>query len=179
MDEKGDLPQQIEHTAGVNDQDEFGKNVNASGQAGNIHEHEMSVRQALRAYPWAVFWSLVVSMSVIMEGYDTILIGSLYGYPAFQHQFGKYSASAASYQIPGKWQAAMGSGPQAGAIVGALVNGWLTPKFGFRPMFIAGLILMIAFVFISFFGMTVELQAVGQIMCGFVLSSLPQITTYH
>lgn len=144
----------------------------ASAQAANTREHEMTVRQTLRAYPWAVFWSLVVSMSVIMEGYDTILIGSLYGYPAFKKSFGHYSTFARSYQIEGKWQAAMGSGPQAGAIIGAMVNGWLTPKYGYRPMFLVGLILMIAFVFISFFGMSVELQAVGQIMCGYVITRL-------
>lgn len=37
-------------------------------EAANIREHAMGVREALRAYPWAVFWSLVVSMSIIMEG---------------------------------------------------------------------------------------------------------------
>lgn len=135
-------------------------------RAANEHEHEMGVRQALRAYPWAVIWSLAISMSVIMEGYDTILIGSLYGYPSYQKQFGVYSSSAKSYQIEGKWQAAMGSGPQAGAFVGALANGWLCQRYGFRPVFLGALILMIAFVFISFFGKTVELQAVGQILCG-------------
>lgn len=34
----------------------------------NIEEHEQSLWQALRAYPGAVFWSLTVSMSIIMEG---------------------------------------------------------------------------------------------------------------
>lgn len=47
----------------------------AEAQAANAHEHSLTVREALKAYPWAVFWSLVVSMSIIMEGYDTILIG--------------------------------------------------------------------------------------------------------
>jgi hypothetical protein len=37
-------------------------------QLANINEHATTVRQALRAYPWAVFWTLVVLMSIIMEG---------------------------------------------------------------------------------------------------------------
>lgn len=139
---------------------------NNAAAAGNRHEHELTVREALRAYPWAVFWSLLVSMSVIMEGYDTILIGSLYAYPSFQHQFGVYNPDLKRYNIAGPWQSALGSGPVAGAFIGALANGFLVSRFGFRPIFFSGMILMIAFVFISFFGTTVELQVVGQVMCG-------------
>jgi hypothetical protein len=36
-------------------------------------EHALSPLQAVRAYPMAIFWSFMVSMCVIMEGYDTIL----------------------------------------------------------------------------------------------------------
>lgn len=137
-------------------------------QAANIHEHSLTVRQALRAYPYAVLWSLAISMSIIMEGYDTILIGSLYAYPTYAKQFGSPSGAAGTYQIPARWQSAMGSGPQAGAIIGAMANGVIVQHFGYRPAFMIGLVLMIAFVFVSFFGMSVELQAVGQILCGYV-----------
>lgn len=135
-------------------------------QAANVHEHSLTVRQALRAYPWAVFWSLVVSMSIIMEGYDTILIGSLYAYPTYAQKFGQPVPGSTNYQIPANWQSAMGSGPQAGAFIGALSNGFLIQRFGYRPVFVGGLVLMIAFVFVSFFGMSVQLQAAGQILCG-------------
>lgn len=134
--------------------------------AANLAEHEMTVRKALRAYPWAVVWALTVSMSVIMEGYDTILIGSLFGYPAYQKQFGSYSEVSGNYQINGSWQVALGSGPVAGSVIGAFVNGLVVQRYGFRPAFIGGLILMTAFIFISFFGQTIQLQAVGQILCG-------------
>jgi hypothetical protein len=40
-------------------------------------EHELTPSQAIRAYPMAIFWTLMVSMCVIMEGYDTILIGNV------------------------------------------------------------------------------------------------------
>lgn len=36
-------------------------------------EHSLSPRQAIQAYPMAIFWSLMVSFCVIMEGYDMIL----------------------------------------------------------------------------------------------------------
>ncbi|CAK7207874.1 hypothetical protein SEUCBS139899_010689 [Sporothrix eucalyptigena] len=132
----------------------------------SAHEHALNVRQALKAYPYAVLWSLVISMSIIMEGYDTILIGSLYAYPSYAKAFGEPSSSDGSYQIAARWQSAMGSGPQAGAIIGAFANGLLIQRFGYRPSFMLGMVLMLAFVFVSFFGMSVQLQAVGQILCG-------------
>lgn len=46
-------------------------------KAGNENEHALSIRDALTQYRWAVFWSLMVSMSIIMEGYDTNLIGNV------------------------------------------------------------------------------------------------------
>lgn len=36
-------------------------------------EHALRPLQAIKYYPMAIFWSLMVSMCVIMEGYDTIL----------------------------------------------------------------------------------------------------------
>ncbi|RSL85679.1 hypothetical protein CEP52_016062 [Fusarium oligoseptatum] len=134
-------------------------------QAANEHEHSLTVRQALKGYPWAVAWSLTVSLSIIMEGYDTILIGSLYAYPTFARRFGSLDESTGTYQIPTPWQSAMGSGPQAGAIIGALINGIIIQRFGYRPAFMLGVVLMTSFIFISFFGMSVQLQAVGQILC--------------
>ena len=40
---------------------------------GATAEHNMSVWDAIKAHPMAVFWSLAVSCTIIMEGYDTIL----------------------------------------------------------------------------------------------------------
>lgn len=37
-------------------------------------EHTLTVWQAIKKYPKACLWSLVVSMVIIMEGYDTILV---------------------------------------------------------------------------------------------------------
>ncbi len=39
-------------------------------------ESELSPLQAIKAYPMAIVWSLLVSTCVVMEGYDTILIGN-------------------------------------------------------------------------------------------------------
>ncbi|PNP81436.1 hypothetical protein FNYG_05242 [Fusarium nygamai] len=109
-------------------------------QAANAYEHALTVRQALKSYPWAVAWSLVGSLSIIMEGYDTILIGSLYAYPTYARRFREYQNATKTYQIPTRWQSAIGSGPQAGAIIGAISDGFIIQRFGYRPAFLLGVV---------------------------------------
>ncbi|KAK9482229.1 hypothetical protein V1527DRAFT_477053, partial [Lipomyces starkeyi] len=46
-------------------------------------EHQMSIIEAIKLYPKAVGWSIVLSLAIIMEGYDLILLGSLYAFPTF------------------------------------------------------------------------------------------------
>lgn len=39
-------------------------------------EHRMSLMEGLRTYPKAVGWSVLISTAIVMEGFDTILMGS-------------------------------------------------------------------------------------------------------
>ncbi|KAL5042400.1 hypothetical protein BDW71DRAFT_216998 [Aspergillus fruticulosus] len=133
-------------------------------QAANAAEHSMTVRQALRVYPWAVIWSLAISMSIIMEGYDTNLIGNFYAYPGFKEQFGQQYAHR--YEVPEKWQSALGAGGNAGCIIGAFLNGYLVKHYGFKKVFMGGLLCMCGFIFVSFFGKSVGVQVAGQVLCG-------------
>lgn len=137
-----------------------------SARRGNGREHSITVREALKSYYPAVLWSWTVSMAIVMEGYATILVGNLFAYPTYAKRFGKYDSSTQSYQIESKWQSAMYSAPQGFAFLGAFLNGWIISKHGYRPAFMTALVLMTGFTAINVFGMSVELQAVGQILSG-------------
>lgn len=50
------------------------------------NEHNLTVRNALKLYPKAVMFSLLLSTAVIMEGYDLSLMGSFFGYPQFKNR---------------------------------------------------------------------------------------------
>ncbi|KAG5752102.1 hypothetical protein H9Q69_005670 [Fusarium xylarioides] len=41
-------------------------------------EHNLTLLQAIRKYPKAVMWSVLLSTSIIMEGYDIVLISSFF-----------------------------------------------------------------------------------------------------
>lgn len=51
-----------------------GKTLNEEARQHTITEHSLGVFQALKLYPKAVGWSLFISMSIVMEGYDTNLV---------------------------------------------------------------------------------------------------------
>jgi hypothetical protein len=53
-------------------------------------EKSMTIWQAVRNNPAAICWSLTISTCVIMEGYDTALLGNFWAYPSFQRKFGDF-----------------------------------------------------------------------------------------
>jgi MFS transporter, SP family, general alpha glucoside:H+ symporter len=48
----------------------------------------MSLWKGIKTYPQAAAWSILLSSTVIMEGYDASLVGSLFAYPAFAQKYG-------------------------------------------------------------------------------------------
>ena len=54
------------------------QNVNARNAT--EREHNMTVKECLRLWPKAVAFSLIFSTAIVMEGYDTALLGSFYGF---------------------------------------------------------------------------------------------------
>jgi len=46
-------------------------------------EHSMTMREAVKLYPYAVGWSILASTALVMEGYDLVVIGSFYGFRKF------------------------------------------------------------------------------------------------
>lgn len=48
-------------------------------QSAANEEHQMNLWQGMKAYPWAVWWSVVISVATTMDGYDTGFLTSLFG----------------------------------------------------------------------------------------------------
>lgn len=129
-------------------------------------EHAQTFLQAIKANRKAVFWSALISMSIVMEGYDTILMGNFFGYPAFQRKYGKDFGGDTGYQVTGPWQAGLSNASNCGTVIGIAINGWASARFGYRKVMLVSLFFMNAFIFITFFAPTVEVLCVGQVLCG-------------
>lgn len=128
-------------------------------------EHELSFFDAVKYHKAAIGWSIVLSATIIMEGYDNILMTSFFGYPAFQKKYG-VETSPGNYEMEGRWQVALGAASAIGLMFGVIANGYLTERFGHRRVIMAALVVMSAFIFITFFAPSVEVLFVGQILCG-------------
>jgi hypothetical protein len=50
-------------------------------------EHKMTLMQGIKLYPKAIFWSLLISTTIVMEGYDVCLINNFCTcFEEFQHR---------------------------------------------------------------------------------------------
>ncbi|KAK9351843.1 general substrate transporter [Lipomyces doorenjongii] len=139
-------------------------------------EHRMTLRQALRLYPKAVGWSMLLSLALVMEGYDTLLLGSFYAFPTFVKKFGELQANG-SYEVSAAWQAGLSNGAQVGEFFGLFIAGYASDKFGYRKTMIAALITITAFIFIQFFAPNIQTLQAGYILCGLPCGGVFQTIT--
>jgi SP family general alpha glucoside:H+ symporter-like MFS transporter len=141
--------------------------LNQKAKRADKADHQERVLPALRLHYKAVFWAFVVSMCVIMEGYDTSLLNNFYAFPAFAKQFGKFDAGSSKYQLTAPWQAGLGNSSGVGAFFGAFLNGFLVDRFGQKKVVLGSLLALTGFLFIVFFANSIEVLLVGEILCGF------------
>ena len=117
------------------------------GKEGAEIEHKMGLWEAMKIYPGAITWSVLLSTAIIMEGYDIVLIGNLMGQPSFQQYYGTYRGEELGYQISAPWQSGIGNATACGTIFGAFANGWLTQRFGYRKTLLYSLAAVTGFIF--------------------------------
>lgn len=141
-------------------------------------EHRMTFTQALRLYPKAIGWSFMISLAIIMEGFDTALVSSFYAFPEFTKHYGVLT-SRGTYSVSTKWQSSLSNGSTAGSVVGLFANGVLTEYFGYRRTMIGALIALAAFIFLSFFAFNLGTLLAGQILCGLSWGVFSTLTTTY
>jgi SP family general alpha glucoside:H+ symporter-like MFS transporter len=129
-------------------------------------EHQLTLRQAIRLHPKAIAWSVLLSTSIIMEGYDIVLYSSFFAQPAFSQKYGDFDPRTNKYQISTSWQNGLSNAVSVGTLVGAFANGWFCAKYGYRPVLLTSLSFICAFIFISFFAPNLPVLLVGQFLCG-------------
>ena len=104
-------------------------------------EVNMSVRDAFRRYPKSALFSIIFSTAIVMEGYDLVMINSFYAQPQFNEKFGQLNADG-TYGLTAAWQSGLSNAVQVGSIIGLMLNGYLTDKFGYRRTMLGALFFM-------------------------------------
>ncbi|KAI1655495.1 sugar transporter [Daldinia decipiens] len=145
------------------------KDVIRNARLATQKEHNMTLWQGLRLYPKAIAWSILISTCIVMEGYDISLVNNFYAFPQFNQKYGTKVTDPegnVSYQVSAAWQAGLSNGAVVGEIIGLLINGWVSERFGYRYTVIFCLVLIIAFTAIFFTAQTVVHLQVAEILCG-------------
>ncbi|KAJ8109795.1 hypothetical protein ONZ43_g6037 [Nemania bipapillata] len=93
--------------------------VNEANDA-NEREREMTLRHAFKVYPKAIGWSMLLSSCLIMEGYQTAVVGSYLAYPAFKDRFGVVAPNG-DRVISASWQNGISGATNVGEIIGLQV----------------------------------------------------------
>lgn len=136
----------------------------------NATEHSMTLLSAVRTYPKAIGWSVLVSSTLIMEGYDLALLGNLYASPVFNRKFGSLVDPATQkYAVSAAWQSGLSNGARAGEILGLILAGWTSDAYGYKTTTVGSLVLMIMFIFVLVFAPNVKVLVVGEVLCGMYL----------
>ncbi|KAF8850446.1 sugar transporter-like protein [Acephala macrosclerotiorum] len=152
--------------------------LSAEAKDATTKEHEMGFMQAIRLYPKAVGWSILLSTAIVMEGYDVVLLSSFYALPQFNKKYGVLTPDG-TYTVPAPWKSGLSNGALCGEILGLFINGIISEKFGYRKTMIASLAMMIAFIFIPFFSHNVQTLLAGEILCGIPWGVFQTLTTAY
>jgi SP family general alpha glucoside:H+ symporter-like MFS transporter len=112
----------LEKSAAHHLEDTLGVGAVLEAKQATDEEHEQTLWQALKANRKAVTWSVLISMTIIMEGYDTILMGNFFAYPTFQQKYGQYYGEKIGWQVSAPWQTGLNMGSTIGAIFGELLD---------------------------------------------------------
>ncbi|GAQ12213.1 maltose permease MAL31 [Aspergillus lentulus] len=141
------------------------RQLDSGARAATNAERKITFLDGCRRYPKAMAWSVVVSSTLIMEGFDTLLIFSFFSLPAFKRHYGLPSKDG-DYEIPARWQFGLSTGAEAGEIVGLLLNGLLADRVGYRITISVALVLLFFSIFLPFFAVNLQMLLAGQILCG-------------
>ncbi|RMZ76506.1 hypothetical protein DV738_g4912, partial [Chaetothyriales sp. CBS 135597] len=141
--------------------------VTRKAKAASDKEQKMTLVQGLRLYPKAIAWSMLISLCIAMEGFDLCLLNTFYAMPPFRRKYGKELPDG-TYQIPAKWQAGLSNGTQCGQILGLVINGWVSERFGYRWTSIVCLVLIAAWTAIYF-----TAEHIYDILIAGILSGVP------
>ncbi|UNI19673.1 hypothetical protein JDV02_005845 [Purpureocillium takamizusanense] len=148
----------------------------AEARHGAQAEHQMSLWQAIKTYPKAIGWSVLLSSTLIMEGYDLALLGNLYASQPFNKKFGTLNPATGKYAVSAAWQSGLSNGARAGEIIGLIIAGWTADRYGYKKTTVGFLVAMIAFVFVLFFAPNVQVLIVGEVLCGIPWGAFQSVT---
>jgi SP family general alpha glucoside:H+ symporter-like MFS transporter len=132
---------------------------------------------AVRRYPRSFLWALFFFISLVSCGYGSLVIPSFYGVPHFVDKYGVMVDG--QMDIASDWKFALLVGTPAGQIIGGLLSGWPSEKWGRKKVMFACNVAIIAFVGMQLFSGSLGMLCAANILLGCIWgAALTQSVTY-
>ncbi|SPO29090.1 related to Maltose permease [Ustilago trichophora] len=172
----------IQNDEAVLIQNELGpdyEKVLAGAQAAAAHQQQdLGVVAAFRKHWKAALWSLGLSTALVMEGYDVVVINSFYGSNAFIHRFGTVLSNGEKV-ITAPWQTGLSNSALVGEVMGLLLQGWASDRWGYRPVYMASMVFMTLTIFIPVFAQSLPMLSAGEVLMGIPWGVFQTLTTTY
>lgn len=153
------------HAGAMTTDTERMEKIVAHAKSATDKEQSMTLLQGIKTYPKAVFWSMLISTCIVMEGYDVCLINNFYAFDQFNRKYGVQLADG-TYQVTAAWQAGLSNGANVGELIGLLINGFVSERFGYRWTVIICLGLIACWTSLFFTAQNVQTLLAAEILCG-------------
>ncbi|KAI1129825.1 general alpha-glucoside permease [Nemania abortiva] len=157
--------------------DDFMTLVNEANEA-NERERGMTLLYAFKVYPKAIGWSMLLSSCLIMEGYQTAVVGSYLAYPAFKDRFGVVAPNG-DRVISASWQNGISGATNVGEIIGLQIAGFVSERWGYRWTILTALFGVTGFIFFPFFAGNLTVFLVGELFQGMAWGVFQTMTTAY
>ncbi|BEI90853.1 uncharacterized protein CcaverHIS019_0309230 [Cutaneotrichosporon cavernicola] len=128
-------------------------------------ERGMTLMQGLRLYPKAAAWSMLISMCIVMEGFQVCLTPNLINLQSFASKFGHLNSKGV-YEVEAKWIAGLTNGATVGQIIGLFIAGIVAERIGYRYTVIIALVWITAFLTLFVTANNLTTLLMGEILCG-------------
>ncbi|CZR69376.1 related to transporter (major facilitator superfamily) [Phialocephala subalpina] len=156
------------------------KEIHIQSEHSALHtefEHHLGVWQAIDVYRPAVFWCIIATLTVVLNGFDNALIGSLISVESFAQQFGRHYGDG--YVISAAWLGAFNYAAMLGGATGSLGAGILYDSLG--PKRTLGLCVLgsIGAIFLQFLSSTPAVLFLGLLANGILVGFFPVIASAY
>ncbi|ORY28196.1 putative MFS maltose permease [Naematelia encephala] len=141
-------------------------------------QENMSIKAALKKYPQAVIWSVLMTSATLMESYDYGLMGNFFGLPAFQKKYGDELPSG-KFNVSAPTQTELKQVTKAGQIVGLLLAGYLCDRIGYRWTQTLALALIVPIILLQFMAPNVGALIAAQTLIGIPLGAFLTLSNVY
>ncbi|KAK5044657.1 hypothetical protein LTR84_010549 [Exophiala bonariae] len=97
---------------------------------------DITFRQALKANPKVMINCILMTLGPMAFGFDIIIVGVVTAIPAFLQTYGEFDGK--QYILPSLWLSLWNAFMQIGFMIGSVLNGWLSDRFGRKVSMMAG-----------------------------------------